>query len=111
MLELAKTDHLLWKSRINEMLWGDLALDAANVRDHSSCRLGKWCAGHGSQRFGSMPAFKRMEALHEDFHHACAEAIEAYHANDKELADELAAKLHDLSKQMLDCLTELEDNA
>lgn len=111
LLELAKTDHLLWKARINEMLWGDLELDAVDVRDHSSCRLGKWCAGHGGQRFGSLPAFQRLEAIHEDFHHVCAEAIEAYKAKDESQADELAAKLHDMSKQVLDSLTELEQKA
>lgn len=111
LIDLAKTDHLLWKARINQMLWGNLKLDAADVRDHCSCRLGKWCAGHGGQKFGSMPAFKRMEAIHEDFHHVCADAIDAYQQNEKAKADELAGTVHDLSKQVLDCLTEIQEKA
>lgn len=40
LIELAKTDHLIWRARINQMLWGNVELDAADVANAAICRLG-----------------------------------------------------------------------
>ena len=45
MIDLAKTDHLLWRWRIESMLAGRTQLEANKVKDHTVCRLGKWYFG------------------------------------------------------------------
>jgi methyl-accepting chemotaxis protein len=42
VLHCAKSDHLLWKKRLNSMLVGATKLTESELSDHRSCRLGKW---------------------------------------------------------------------
>lgn len=107
IIDLAKTDHLLWRARINQMLWGNLSLDSGSVRDHSACRLGKWCSGQGRQMFGNHPLFHHLEDCHAEFHRTCAEAIEAYRNHDSKKAMELADSVRDISQDVQGCLDEI----
>ncbi|MDR3563710.1 MAG: methyl-accepting chemotaxis protein [Negativicutes bacterium] len=95
ILDLAKTDHLVWKARIQYMLRGLLKLDAANVENHHACRLGKWYDTVGRELFGREQVFKQMDEVHALFHRRCAEAIRKYQSNDlagaKSLLPEIAA--------------------
>lgn len=96
-IELAKTDHLIWKSRINQMLWGYLGLNAEDVRDHSACRLGKWYYGEGKEQFAGQSAFLSLEGAHRSFHQKCADAIEAYSRRDESASRQYAGELEVLS--------------
>lgn len=107
IIDLAKTDHLLWRARINQMLWGNLSLDSGSVRDHTACRLGKWCSGQGHEMFGKHPLFHHLEQCHAEFHRACAEAIDAYASKDSKRANELADSVREISQEVQGCLDEL----
>ena len=108
-VELAKTDHLLWRARISQMLWGNIDLDASNVRDHTTCRLGKWYASKGKELFGNLPEFRQLEKDHARFHSCCAEAIYAYHANKQRQLDELMDELSALSSTVIGNLEKLKN--
>ncbi|MCI7612117.1 MAG: methyl-accepting chemotaxis protein [Selenomonadaceae bacterium] len=108
-VELAKTDHLLWRARISQMLWGNIDLDASNVRDHTTCRLGKWYATKGRELFGGQPEFQKLERDHARFHACCAEAIDAYHGNEKRKLDSLTEELSALSSTVIGSLEELKN--
>ena len=108
-VELAKTDHLLWRARISQMLWGNIDLDASNVRDHTTCRLGRWYATKGRELFGSQPEFQKLERDHARFHACCAEAIDAYHGKNKKLVDNLTEELSALSATVIGSLDELKN--
>ena len=101
LIDLAKTDHLIWRARVNQMLWGNLELNAADVINASGCRLGKWYYGEGQQKYGSLPIFKALGQQHERFHHACAEAIEAYQRKDEAAVTALTAEIANLSAEVL----------
>ena len=45
---LAKADHVIWKKRLADMAVGRMKLDANELADHRSCRLGKWYYGDAS---------------------------------------------------------------
>lgn len=107
IIDLAKTDHLLWRARINQMLWGSLSLDSNSVRDHNACRLGKWCRGQGRQMFGSHPLFRQLEDCHAEFHRTCADAIDAYMNKDFKKAEKLSDSIRDLSGDVQSCLDEI----
>lgn len=103
-LDLAKTDHLIWKSNITYMLRGLLTLNAANVHDHHVCRLGKWYFGEGADNFGQLKEFQALDALHRQFHQQCAEAIRLYQQGDTAGAEEIAAVLDTLSTEVVQSL-------
>lgn len=67
-LESIKGDHLLWKSRIADVVHGDADLKAAELIDHTQCRLGVWYRGAGKARYGALPAFVELEAVHARIH-------------------------------------------
>lgn len=42
VVKLAQSDHVLWKKRLANMIIGREGLDAHELADHHTCRLGKW---------------------------------------------------------------------
>lgn len=107
ILELAKTDHLVWKARINYMLRGICELDENNVRNHHQCRLGNWYFGEGQKMFGHLDGFRNLDVIHNKFHSKCAEAIEFYKKNDFISAEENVVEIEKLSQQIIEILDEL----
>lgn len=108
IIELAKTDHLIWKARINYMLRGLLTLDADNVRNHHICRLGKWYFGEGQKMFGHVEAYQHIDKFHHAFHERCAEAIELYQRKDYAGSQKAAAEIEELSGQVLLMLDQIK---
>jgi methyl-accepting chemotaxis protein len=68
LLEVVKSDHLMWKVKLTDVLHGRLMLAEDELKDHTQCRLGKWYNGAGRSRYGSHPAFQAMEAPHAAVH-------------------------------------------
>ncbi len=104
IISLAKTDHLIWKTRIEQMLWGNIELKAADVADASICRLGKWYYSSGKQKYGSLPEFSQLGRAHDQFHKICADAIDAYHQQKKEKVREYLLEISALSQEVIQAL-------
>jgi len=111
ILELAKTDHLLWKARVDYMLKGLVRLDESKVKDHHICRLGKWYFGAGQAAYGHLQAFQQLDSLHARFHHRCADAIRLYQSGDTAGAQQVAVEINSLSAQVLQLLDEIKARA
>lgn len=107
-LELAKTDHLLWKARVDYMLKGIVDLDENKVKDHHVCRLGKWYFGTGKANFGSLEDFKRLDLPHHNFHQSCAEAIRLYKSGDRAGAKKKSLEIELLSAEVLQLLDQMK---
>lgn len=108
LIELAKTDHLLWLAKINQMLWGHLKLEATDVHDHHVCRLGKWYYGQGKEQFGKQADFIALEDAHRLFHETCAQAIEAYQKKDTQTAEVCVTKIQGLSQEVFHWLDKIK---
>ncbi|MDR3591942.1 MAG: methyl-accepting chemotaxis protein [Negativicutes bacterium] len=108
ILDLAKTDHLIWKARIHYMLRGLMKLDAANVENHHACRLGKWYDTVGKETFGRERAFSELDEVHAAFHRRCAEAIRKYQSNDLSGAQNLLPGIAADSSKVMDILDRLK---
>jgi len=108
ILELAKTDHMLWKARVDYMLKGFVRLDADKIEDHRDCRLGKWYFGSGKDTYGSYAEFIQLDNSHAKFHKACANAIKYYQAGDKQSAQKMAAEINSLSTEVLALIDNLK---
>lgn len=104
IIELAKTDHLLWVWRLENMLKGFIKVDREFVRDHTACRLGQWFKGDGQQHFGHMAAFQQLDQPHKHFHELCLNVIDAYDKGNDDDAleqfDHVKALSHDFLSQL-----------
>ena len=108
MMELAKTDHLLWKNNINYMFNGLITLDESKVQDHHVCRLGKWYFGEGKDKLSHLEPFRKLDAVHEQFHKNCAEAIQYYKQGKTAQVQLLVEKIDGLSTTVLGLLDEIK---
>ncbi len=61
-VELAKVDHLVFKFEIYKVFMGLSSKTAADMSDHTLCRLGKWYyEGDDKHRFSQLPGYTEIE--------------------------------------------------
>lgn len=83
LLLLSKTDHILWKWRIYNMLLGLEKVKPEDVTSHQHCRLGKWYfSPQTKERIGHYQSYKEIDAPHQAVHIHAKEAAEAYEKGD-----------------------------
>lgn len=103
VVHLAKSDHMLWRKRLAEMLVGKLSLNPEELANHHSCRLGKWYYAIQDTSIRSLPAFIQMEAPHRAVHEHGIKAAELYRNKDiagaiSEVREVAAASVHVMQK-------------
>jgi methyl-accepting chemotaxis protein len=84
VLHRAKSDHMLWKKRLNEMLVGLNKLTVTELTDHRSCRLGKWYAAVTDAQLKNHPAFAQLDIPHAAVHRHGQRAAELHAAGDRD---------------------------
>jgi len=107
VLHRAKADHMLWKKRLNEMMAGLNRLSAAELVDHTACRLGKWYLGISDPGLKSLPAFRDLDAHHRAVHKHGRQAAERYAAGDREGAYREVAEMERASTEVVRLLDAL----
>ncbi|OCX42187.1 chemotaxis protein [Campylobacter ornithocola] len=71
-ISLAKLDHIAFKlNGYNEIIHAS----GKTLSDHLSCRLAKWIAGIGKERFSSGRAFGKLNLPHQKVHENINQAI------------------------------------
>jgi methyl-accepting chemotaxis protein len=83
VLHRAKSDHMLWKKRLNEMLAGVSQLSQSELVDHRSCRLGQWHQGLVDPAIKRHPAFAALDRPHEAVHVHGRRAAELFAQGDR----------------------------
>ncbi|HQU15111.1 MAG: hypothetical protein B7Z66_05215 [Chromatiales bacterium 21-64-14] len=68
-----KGGHLMWKLTLDEALRKNEPVSPEGVKGHQECRLGRWLANRGQQRYGVHPAFRGLVASHRQLHECGAE--------------------------------------
>ena len=111
VLYLAKSDHMLWKKRLAQMLVGKTGLSEDEVTDHHSCRLGKWYYGDGSAAYRGHGAFRGLEDPHKRVHAAAREIVRLFNAGDLGAAMTQYRALEDASREVVGGLTRLGEDA
>lgn len=82
-VELAKTDHLVFKFQIYQVLMGHTNKTADEFSSHLNCRLGKWYhEGEGRDCFSNLPGYKEMDQPHLKVHEEGQKAVDAFHQGD-----------------------------
>lgn len=109
VVELAKSDHTIWKKRLAEMLVGRTTLEESELTDHRQCRLGKWYYSNSDYRYLSSPAFRGLEDPHQRVHEHAREVYKHFRDGDRIGAEKAYAEMEKASSEVLRRLTELED--
>ena len=80
-IKKAKSDHLLWKMRIDDMLKGIEKVRPEDVNTPEQCRLGKWY--HASDNpFKGLPEYQALDHPHRAVHELAAQAAAFYRNGD-----------------------------
>jgi len=111
VLLLAKSDHMLWKKRLNELLLGRTSIRPDEVTSHHACRLGKWYYGDGQAMYGDRPEFKALEEPHAKVHEIAKRVVELHQAGKKSEAIELLDTLTPYTNRVLELLDRLRTGA
>jgi methyl-accepting chemotaxis protein len=107
VLYRAKSDHLLWKKRLSEMLVGMKSLRPDELADHHQCRLGKWYDGLQDATLKAHPAYRALVSPHEAVHANGREAARLHAAGDKAGARAAFSKMEAASGEVLKALQAL----
>jgi len=108
IIQLAKTDHMLWKKRLIDMMLGRGSIQLNEVTDHHQCRLGKWYDGHGKAEYNSSPAFIQLEKPHAKVHELAKQAVSKFNAGDMDGAMHDVEAIEPLSDKVVALLQQLE---
>ena len=106
-IRIAKSDHVIWKKRLADMLAGHQALNADELASHMSCRLGKWYYSAEGKALAGSAAYKEIERPHEIVHECGIEAVKRYNDGDVDGALELYGKVEIASREVVRLLDAL----
>jgi len=106
--EAAREAHLGWKKRVADFLDGKSVLTEAQAVSHHDCVLGKWYYGEGTQKYGSYPEMKEMEAPHAELHGLIREIVRLKRAGDIQGAEAQFRRIGPLSERIVGLLDGLE---
>jgi len=107
-IQLAKSDHTLWKKKLAEMLVGHAQLDESELKDHHQCRLGKWYYALEDRRLLDHPAYKALEDPHARVHVHARKVYELFSHGDREAAESEYGLMSAASEEVLSFLEALE---
>ena len=107
VIYLAKSDHMVWRRRLAEMLAEKTTINPDELANHHNCRLGKWYYAITDEAIRSHPAFKALEAPHEQVHHLGIEAAKQFRDGDFDRAVDTVTAIEEPSKEVQRLLDEL----
>lgn len=108
ILEVMKTDHLLWRWRVYNMLLGIESIDHHVAASYQTCRLGKWFYGEASAEVRTLAAYEQLEEPHIAVHQYALEAAQRYEAGDIAGSHEAFVKLEEASHKVIELLTSIQ---
>lgn len=106
-IRIAKSDHVIWKKRLADMLAGREALYADELSSHMSCRLGKWYYSEDGKKLAGSPAYREIEGPHKIVHECGINAVKRYNAGDIDGALKQYAKVEEASREVVRLLDAL----
>ncbi len=111
-VELAKTDHLVYKFAIYQVMMGVSDKSIDEFADHTRCRLGQWYyEGEGRGCFSNLPGYRELEEPHRGVHRHALEALAQYHEGNIDQALRELEAMENASMQVLKFLEEMAISA
>lgn len=108
IIELAITDHLLWRWKIYNLILGFEEMSERDIGSPRESRLGQWYYGKGQEIVGNERVFKELEKPHMQVHNLACKAVSAYNNGEKVVAEEYLRQLSDVSHVVIEKLQALQ---
>ncbi|MCW2276842.1 methyl-accepting chemotaxis protein [Heliophilum fasciatum] len=100
ILKRAKSDHLLWKLRIANMIDGLEQIDPESISTHTECNLGKWYFDTNNPlRDDSI--FKHIDEPHAKVHALAKQAAQAYQTGNTAEAKRILGEIERNSQMVI----------
>ena len=106
LLEKTKTDHLVWKSRITNMVNGLEQIRLQDMTTHHDCRLGKWYFAPDNL-YKTEKVYQKMEEPHRLFHEVAMQIVKAHQEGDESTVSRGLGQLDKLSGQVIKDINKL----
>ncbi len=100
ILDLAKSGHRIFMTKLSGLIRGTSTIDLSQMKDHHSCSFGKWYYGEGKSLCGSLPSFKSIETPHEKIHSLANDVVKACNSGDRENAENIYREMNRLLDSM-----------
>lgn len=101
VVRVAKSDHIIWKKRLADIMAGKEKLSAKELADHTACRLGKFYYAEGKELYGHLDAFREIEAPHMEVHKWGIQAVEHYNNGEMDKALAAVEKVEKASEEVV----------
>ncbi|MGD8189499.1 methyl-accepting chemotaxis protein [Brevibacillus ginsengisoli] len=108
IIQLAITDHLLWRWKVYNLILGFEQLDENQVASYRDCRLGKWYYGLAQRLLGNEKVFIELDKPHQRIHELARKAVQTVNEGDHQKANQLLDEITLVSDEVVSHLTELK---
>ena len=103
----AKSDHVIWKKNLADMMIGRVQLKSTELADHHGCRLGKWYDRIEDPAIRNHPAYQALAVPHAEVHKHGIAAARLYEERNLTGAMAEIALVDTASKDVLRLLDDL----
>lgn len=108
IIELAITDHLLWRWRIYNLMLGFEKMTVDEVESPKQSRLGEWYYGKGQSLLGHNPSFIELEQPFIYIHELAKKAVQAFHDGEEAQAERYLEDITMNSQIVIEKLRDLQ---
>ena len=108
IIELAITDHLLWRWKVYNLLLGFETIQADEIQSYKETNLGKWYYGKGRELVGEELIYKEVEKPFIQVYEYAKKAVQAYNSNQQTLAEEYLEQLTETSNVLVEKLRAIQ---
>ncbi len=109
IIELAITDHLLWRWKIYNLLLGFETMTEQDVGSPKESRLGEWYYGTGKKLLSDERAYVELEQPFIHVHEIAKKAVREYNAGRKNEAEKYLKEISEESFVVIDKLKALKE--
>lgn len=109
IIQLAITDHLLWRWKIYNLLLGFEAMTEQDVGSPEESRLGEWYYGTGKKLLGDERAYIELEQSFIHIHDIAKKAVREYNTGNKVEAEKYLEEITEESSVVIEKLQALKE--
>jgi methyl-accepting chemotaxis protein len=107
IINIAITDHLMWKWKVYNLSLGYTKIDIQTVGNHDQCRLGKWISSLDNSNSKIQQLLSQMCEPHKAVHEYAKKAIEEHSRGNITEVENILSKLEFNSNEVVKYLKDL----
>ena len=107
--EQAKAKHLLFKSRLRSILFGEVVADEGTVLSQYECPVGVWIYNVALKNYIHIPEILKLEKVHADIHVMARELVALYKQGKVSEARNGLGKMEGIAEGLVNLLNRVEE--